>query len=60
VLIRECSQQQWFTRNAQLGGWVGGVWNMVFMGNSGQAPQNSNCGAPKPFTVLSNTPVCQL
>lgn len=26
------SQQQWFTRNSSIGGWNGGVWNMVFAG----------------------------
>ncbi len=26
------SQQQWFTRNSQIGGWSNGVWNMVFVG----------------------------
>lgn len=51
------SQQQWFTRNANMGSWSGGVWNMVFMGNSGAAPTASSCGSPKPFTVLPSTPV---
>ncbi len=26
------SQQQWFTRNSEIGGWNGSVWNMVFAG----------------------------
>src|SRR5262249_12482279 len=26
------SQQQWFSRNAQFGKWIGGNWNMVFVG----------------------------
>jgi len=35
------SQQQWFTRNSDVT-WVGGVWNMVFVGTNG-AP-SSHCG----------------
>lgn len=26
------SQQQWFSRNSEIGNWNGGVWNMVFAG----------------------------
>ena len=26
------SQQQWFTRNSSINKWVGGIWNMVFVG----------------------------
>ena len=26
------SQQQWLTRNSQIGGWSNGVWNQVFAG----------------------------
>jgi hypothetical protein len=29
------SQQQWFTRNSQVGAWEGGVWNTVFAGVEG-------------------------
>ncbi|WP_205649403.1 adenylyl cyclase [Agromyces sp. LHK192] len=29
------SQQQWFTRNSEVGQWEGGVWNMVFSGVEG-------------------------
>ncbi|HWB58620.1 MAG TPA: hypothetical protein VG733_03975, partial [Chthoniobacteraceae bacterium] len=25
-------QQQWFSRNSELGGWAGGAWNIVFVG----------------------------
>ena len=49
------SQQQWFTRNSELGGWSNGVWNQVFSGVVG-AP--SEAGFPKPpYTTLANTPV---
>jgi hypothetical protein len=50
------SQQQWFTRNSQIGGWNGGVWNMVFSGVLG-APTEPWPG--KPYSVLTNTPPVQ-
>ncbi|GHJ44104.1 hypothetical protein Cs7R123_14460 [Catellatospora sp. TT07R-123] len=47
------SQQQWYTRDSQIGGWVNGVWNMVFSGVQG-APANS---FPNPvYTTLATTP----
>ncbi|WP_284746818.1 chitobiase/beta-hexosaminidase C-terminal domain-containing protein [Amycolatopsis sp. RTGN1] len=48
------SQQQWYTRDSQLGSWDGGVWNMVFSGTSG-APANTFPNPPE--TTLSTTPV---
>jgi len=36
------SQQQWLTRNSDVGNWPDGVWNMVFVGTNG-APA-SHCG----------------
>ncbi len=49
------SQQQWFTRNSQLGGWSNSVWNQVFSGVVG-AP--SEAGFPTPaYTTLDQTPV---
>lgn len=47
------SQQQWYTRNSSIGGWDGGVWNMVFSGVDG-APANA-FPAP-PHTTLPTTP----
>jgi hypothetical protein len=48
------SQQQWYTRDSQIGGWLNGVWNMVFSGVTG-APAN---GFPEPvYTTLAQTPV---
>jgi hypothetical protein len=52
--VNPCSQQQWYTRNSSLGGWSGGVWNMVFSGVEG-APSPTYPNPPE--TVLSNTPV---
>lgn len=40
--VQSGSQQQWFTRNSELGSFQGGVWNMVFTGTTG-AP-SSHCG----------------
>ncbi|MGA5704392.1 coagulation factor 5/8 type domain-containing protein, partial [Peterkaempfera bronchialis] len=48
------SQQQWFTRNSELGSWAGGVWNMVFVGTQG-APAASFPNPPE--TVVGQTPV---
>ncbi|GLX93305.1 sialidase [Herbidospora sp. NEAU-GS84] len=48
------SQQQWYTRDSTIGGWLNGVWNMVFSGVNG-APAN---GFPEPvYTTLQNTPL---
>jgi putative cofactor-binding repeat protein len=52
--VNPCSQQQWYTRNSNLGSWSGGVWNMVFSGVTGAPPQ----GFPStPITTLATTPV---
>jgi len=48
------SQQQWLTRDSQIGGWGNGVWNMVFSGVEG-APAQSFPNPP--YTTLSNSPV---
>ncbi len=48
------SQQQWFTRNSQLGSWSNGVWNQAFAGVEGAPAQ----GFPDPpYTTLGETPV---
>jgi hypothetical protein len=48
------SQQQWYTRDTNLGSWAGGVWNMVFSGTTG-APANTFPSPPE--TTLGTTPV---
>jgi hypothetical protein len=48
------SQQQWFSRNSQLGAWNGGSWNMFFLGVSGAPP---NAFPNPPHTTLGQTPV---
>lgn len=49
------SQQQWLTRNSEIGGWSNAVWNAAFSGVVG-AP--SEAGFPDPaYTTLDQTPV---
>lgn len=48
------SQQQFYVRNSDIGGWSNGVWNQVFSGVAG-APAQSY---PNPtYTTLAATPV---
>ena len=49
------SQQQWLTRNSEVGTWSNGVWNQVFAGTVG-APSEANFPA-EPYTTLDRTPV---
>jgi hypothetical protein len=49
------SQQQWLTRNSEVGSWSNGVWNQVFSGVVG-APDDSAFPNP-PYTTLATTPV---
>jgi hypothetical protein len=49
------SQQQWLTRNSEIGDWSNGVWNQVFSGVVG-APDDAAFPAP-PYTTLEATPV---
>jgi F5/8 type C domain len=48
------SQQQWLTRDSQVGSWNGAVWNMVFSGVAGAPAQTF---PNPPYTVLDNSPV---
>ena len=49
------SQQQWLTRNSEVGGWSNAVWNQVFAGVVG-APSDAAFPTP-PYTTLATTPV---
>ncbi len=49
------SQQQWLTRNSEVGTWTNGVWNQVFAGTVG-APSEANFPA-EPYTTLDRTPL---
>ncbi|GAA3953686.1 RICIN domain-containing protein [Actinoplanes auranticolor] len=52
--IQSGSQQQWITRNSQMGSWSGSNWNQVFVGAQG-APANSF--PTPPYTTVGQTPV---
>jgi hypothetical protein len=49
------SQQQWFTRNSEIGVWTNAVWNQVFTGVVG-APDDSAYPNP-PYTTFETTPL---
>lgn len=49
------SQQQWFSRNSEIGAWVGGVWNMVFAGVK-NAPSGSVYTAVDSLPILREKP----
>jgi hypothetical protein len=53
--ITSGSQQQWFTRNSEIGKWSNGVWNQVFMGVVGAPPENFLGG--NHYTTLATSPV---
>ncbi|MBV2353961.1 RICIN domain-containing protein [Streptomyces sp. J2-1] len=52
--VRSGSQQQWITRNSQLGSWTGSNWNMVFVGSQG-VPGTSFPNPP--YTTVAQSPV---
>ncbi|MEV6738861.1 RICIN domain-containing protein [Streptomyces sp. NPDC051104] len=51
--VNSGSQQQWLTRNSQLGSWTGSNWNMVFAGSTG-VPATSFPSPP--YTTVAQTP----
>lgn len=52
--VASASQQQWYTKDSNIGSWTGSVWNMVFSGVAGAPPASF----PNPsHTVLGTTPV---
>ena len=53
-LVESGSQQQFLTRNSELGSWSGGNWNMVFVGSTGTPAQSF---PSPPETVVGQTPV---
>jgi hypothetical protein len=62
VQVRSGSQQQFLTRNTNMTKWVGGVWNMVFVGDEGAYHLNDQAPAggswpDVPLTVVANTPL---
>ncbi|MEV4642477.1 discoidin domain-containing protein [Actinoplanes sp. NPDC049548] len=51
---QQYSQQQWFTRNSQIGSSLNAVWNQAFVGVQG-APASSFPNPP--YTTIGTTPV---
>ena len=47
-------QQQWFTRNTDMGQWIGGNWNMMFVGVNGAPAEN---WPELPYTTIKETPL---
>jgi hypothetical protein len=52
--VKSGSQQQWLTRNSELGGWTGSNWNMVFVGTR-NAPAQSF--PDPPYTTVPAAPL---
>lgn len=52
--VQPYSQQQWYTRDSSIGGWLNAVWNMVFSGVEGAPAQSF---PEPPYTTLDTTPV---
>ncbi|MEV6117512.1 RICIN domain-containing protein [Streptomyces sp. NPDC052109] len=52
--VNSGTQQQWLTRNSQLGSWTGSNWNMVFVGSQG-VPATSFPNPPD--TTVAQSPV---
>ncbi len=52
-IVSTGSQQQWYTRDSNVGVWYDGVWNTVFSGVAGAPPQSFP--AP-PDTTVATTP----
>ena len=51
------SQQQWFSRNVQMGKWNNGVWNFVYLGCIGAPTSHcTNDGGQIPATTIPSTP----
>ncbi len=62
--VENGSQQQYLTRNTNIGSWTNGVWNQVFCGDPGAPAQSFGTttvanGGPQPYTTLGTCPVTQ-
>jgi hypothetical protein len=58
------SQQQFMTRDTNIGSWSNGVWNQVFCGDPGAPAQSFGStsledGGPEPYTTLSTCPTVE-
>jgi hypothetical protein len=52
------TQQQFLTRNSNIGSWSNGVWNDVFLGDAGAPPTSFGPGTNQ-YTTLPSTPVAE-
>jgi len=62
--VENGSQQQYVTRNTDIGSWTNGVWNQVFCGDPGAPAQSFGTtpvasGGPEPYTTLPTCPTTQ-
>jgi hypothetical protein len=62
--INNGSQQQYYTRNTDIGSWSNAVWNQVFSGDPGAPAQSfaansGDSGGPNSYTTLSTTPASE-
>jgi uncharacterized protein involved in high-affinity Fe2+ transport len=62
--VENGSQQQYVTRDTNIGSWTNGVWNQVFCGDPGAPAQSFGStslqsGGPEPYTTLGTCPVTQ-
>jgi hypothetical protein len=62
--ITNGSQQQFYTRNTEMGSWSNAVWNQVFSGDPGAPAQSfaansGDSGGPNSYTTLASTPVSE-
>ena len=53
-----CSEQQYYTRNSQIGSWKGNNWNMVFSGVVNAPAQDFGNGGNS-YTTLPSTPLAR-
>lgn len=62
--ITNGSQQQFYTRNTNMGSWSNAVWNQVFSGDPGAPAQSfaansGDSGGPNSYTTLATTPASE-
>ena len=62
--VENGSQQQYVTRNTDIGSWTNGVWNQVFCGDPGAPAQSFGStslqsGGPEPYTTLGTCPTTE-
>jgi hypothetical protein len=62
--VENGSQQQYVTRDTNIGSWTNGVWNQVFCGDPGAPAQSFgttpvSAGGPQPYTTLGTCPTTE-